>query len=169
MSLSFKGKIEIIGVNPYVLVSAEQASQLQPIGRGPIPVIIQVNGKPDVPWHINMVPAGDTSYYLYLHGDVRKASGTKVGDVVEVVVDFDTDYHNGPLTALPEWFSRALESNEAATHNWVSLSPSRQKEIVRYLVNLKSQEAKDRNLVKVIEMLSGTNGHYMGRDWVDGK
>jgi Domain of unknown function (DUF1905) len=47
-----------------------------------MPVRIQVNGKPDTFWRINLMPAGDGDYLLYLHGHVRKASGTSVGDVV---------------------------------------------------------------------------------------
>ncbi len=151
------------------MVSADLVARIKPDWRRPLPVTVQVNGKPDDPWHINMVPVGDGSFYLYLHGDVRKASNTKVGDIVTVEVAFDTDYRNGPLTDTPEWFDAALATNDAAGRNWDALAPSRQKEIIRYLVSLKSQEAKDRNLEKVMRMLSGERGRFMARDWKDGK
>lgn len=41
------------------------------------------------------------SFYLYLHGDVRKASTTKVGDRVHVEVSFDAEYRNGPMHPMP--------------------------------------------------------------------
>jgi hypothetical protein len=168
-SASFRAKIQIIGINPYVLVSGEIANRLKPHWRQPIPVLVQVNGQPSDPWHINLVPVGDGSFYLYLHGDVRKASGTSVGDEVDVALSFDASYHSGPLTPLPQWFRVPLYNNPSARENWDKLSPSRQKEIVRYLVNLKTQAAIDRNLEKTIRMISGESGHHMGCDWENGK
>jgi hypothetical protein len=115
-----------------------------------------------------MMPAGDGTFYLYLHGDVRRASGKDVGDTVEVDVSFDDGYEGGPAQ-LPEWFGQPLEHDEAALAAWQALPPSRQKEIVRYLLALKSDEARERNLAKVMAMLEGTPGRWMGRDWKDGK
>lgn len=168
MKLVFRSKIEIIGVNPYVLVTAEQAAQLKAGWRKPMPVLVQVNGVPEPPWRINMMPVGDGNFYLYLAGVVRKASGTGIGDEVEVAVEFDDEYQGGP-DELPAWFSAALEANTAASANWAALSPSRQKEVVRYLLNLKSDEARERNLHRAMKMLGGEAGHFMGRDWIDGK
>ena len=168
MSLSFEGHIEIRGVNPYVLVNADQARQIKAGWRKPMPLLVQINGQPDEPWRINMMPAGDGTFYLYLHESVRKASKTKVGDTVSVRIWFDEAYRSGPST-LPAWFRMALENDVTAYENWQKLSPSRQKEVVRYLDNLKSPEAQQRNLEKVMAMLGGTSGHFMGRDWQDGK
>lgn len=161
--------IEIRDGNPYVLVSKDQAEQLKSDWHKPMPVMIQVNGKPGSPWHINMMPAGDGSFYLYLHGDVRKASDTKVGDLVTVDVEFDTKYRNGPMHPMPDWFDKALKSHPTAKENWDKLTPSRQKEILRYFSWLKSDEAKQRNLEKVTSILSGESGRFMARDWKNGK
>src|SRR2546422_6671985 len=83
-------------INPYILVTTAQAKSLKPGWRKPLPVLVRINGKPAEPWRINMMPVGDGSFYLYLHGDVRRASGTKVGDRVRVEVGFDARYRNGP-------------------------------------------------------------------------
>jgi hypothetical protein len=64
----FKALIKVHGVNPYVLVSAKRASQLRPGWRRPMPVLVTINGKPEKPWRINMMPVGDGSFRLYLHG-----------------------------------------------------------------------------------------------------
>ena len=112
--LRFRAEIEIRGVNPYVLVRAERAARLKPDWRKPMPVRVQVNGKPDVPWRINMMPAGDGSFFLYLHREVRTASDTGVGDVVSVTVEFDDRYKGGPLDPTPSWFSAELKRNRAA-------------------------------------------------------
>lgn len=115
-----------------------------------------------------MMPIGDGSFYLYLHGDVRKASQTKVGDTVKVDVSFDADYKQGPMHPMPEWFRLALERNPAADAHWGALTPSRQKEVLRYFSQLKSDEARRRNLDKVMHVLSGKPGRFMARSWSDG-
>ena len=88
--LRFTSVIKIRDViNPYILVTITQAGSIKPGWRKPLPVLVQINGKPAVPWWINMMPVGDGSFYLYLHHDVRKASGTRLGDRVRVEVGFD--------------------------------------------------------------------------------
>ncbi len=167
--LHFEGKIEIYNGNPYVLISKSRAQELQKCWRKPMPVVIQVNGQPNPAWRINMMPIGDGSFYLYLHDDVRKASQTKVGDTVKVDVAFDTDYTNGPMNPMPEWFRIPLEQNQRALKAWESLQPSRKKEILRYMSWLKSDHARKRNVEKALFVLSGNEGRYMARDWKNGK
>ena len=132
-----------------------------------MPVRVRINGKPRVPWRINMMPAGHGAFYLYLHGTVREASKTKVGDRVDVELAFDTAYRGGPA-ALPEWFDEALTKNMKAKAAFAALTPSRQKEIVRYLTALKTSEARERNLQRALGVLSGRPARFMARDWSDG-
>ena len=167
-SLHFQSEILIYNGNPYILVNAEQANQLQAGWRKPMPVHVQINGQPKPAWQINMMPIGDGSFYLYLHGDVRKASKTTVGDVVTVDVSFDAKYRSGPMHPMPDWFQEALDSNPQAEAAWKKLIPSRQKEILRYFSWLKSDEAKTRNLKKALSVLSGDEGRFMARSWKDG-
>lgn len=167
VALRFTATMVIRDGNPYVPVSARQAARLRP-GRRAMPVLVTVNGKPDPPWRINLMPAGDGSFYLYLHGVVRKASGTAVGDRVKVTVAFDEAYRNGPLHRMPTWFRAALADHPTAKANWAKLTPSRQKEIVRYLAWLKTEEARARNLAKVLHVLGGKPGRFMARSWTDG-
>lgn len=155
--------------NPYVLMSKERAEKLQKNWKKPMPVFVQINGEPKIPWRINMMPIGDGSFYLYLHGDVRKASNTKVGDIVNVDVKFDETYKNGPMHPMPKWFKEALEENPKAKENWKALTPSRKKEILRYFSWLKTEETVQRNLEKVLHVLNGKKGRFMARDWKDGK
>ena len=164
----FKALIKIHGVNPYVLVSAKRASELKPGWRKPMPVLVRINRKPEEPSPINMMPIGDGSFRLYLNGKVRKASGTGVGDRVEVEIQTNSKYKAG-LQPLPVWFRAALTENPAAKNNWEALTPSRQKEIVRYLAALKSDEARERNLARALGVLSGRPERFMARSWSGGK
>ncbi len=102
---------------------------------------------------------------MYLHGDVRKASGTKVGDRVQVEVGFNARYRNGPQHPMPAWFKAALQKNPQAAKNWQALIPSRKKEILRYFARLKSPEARTRNLERALHVLSGKRGRFMARAW----
>jgi len=163
--LQFKAVMQIFNGNPYVLVSKIRSAKLKAGWRKPMPVLIRINGKPENAWRINMMPIGDGSFYLYLHGDVRKASRTKVGDRVDVECAFDVEYKNGPMHAMPSWFEMALVKNKKAKNAWGELIPSRQKEILRYFSWLKSDDAKIRNLKKVMDVLSGKPGRFMARSW----
>jgi hypothetical protein len=166
--LQFQAVMKIRGINPYLLVSRARATALQPGWRKPLPVLVRINGRPKAPWKINLMPAGDGSFYLYLHETVRKASGTKVGDRVQVEVAFDAAYRGGPLQPMPPWFRRPLKASPAAFAAWQALTPSRQKEILRYLTALKSPEARARNVVKALRVLAGASERYMARSWQDG-
>lgn len=167
--MRFSAVIKLLDINPYVLVSATRARAIKPDWRKPMPVLVRINGKPAKPWRINMMPMGNGSFYLYLHGDVRKASATKVGDRVTADVRFDSSYRNGALHPMPRWFSSALRRQPTAQRNWRALTPSRQKEVLRYLAKLKSTEARARNLAKVMHALSGNDTRFMGRSWSAGK
>lgn len=167
--MRFRGVIKIRGINPYIHVSAKIAKMLKREWRKPLPVLVRINDQPNKPWRINMMPAGDGSFYLYLHGSVRKISGTKVGDRVTVDLSFNDTYRGGPTDPLPRWFRAALETNAKAKKAWNALIPSRKKEIVRYFAALKSPEAKARNLRRAMKVLVGSKARYMARTWKSGK
>jgi len=166
--LRFRGVIKIRGINPYIHVSARIAQSLKRDWRKPLPVVVRINGEPNEPWHINMMPAGDGSFYLYLRGTVRKASKTTVGDRVVVDLSFDSEYRSGPAHRLPGWFRTALASNAPAKKAWNALVPSRQKEILRYFAALKSPAAKSRNLKRAMDVLSGSEARFIARTWKEG-
>jgi hypothetical protein len=163
--LRFRSVIEIDGINPYVLVTARQVARIYKNWRKPLPVRVRVNDKPGKAWRINLMPVGDGSFYLYLHGDIRKASKAKVGDMVIVDLEFDDEYKSGPAHPMPSWFSDALAENRTAKRAWVELIPSRQKEILRYFSWLRTREAQIRNSRRAINVLSGGKGRFMGRAW----
>ena len=164
-TMRFTASIKIHGINPFVLISAARIKSLKPGWKKPLPVLVRINGKPKRAWRINMMPTGTGSFRLYLHGDVRKVSTTKVGDKVEVEVTFDEKYRGGPTHPMPAAFRSALKNNPKAKTAWDELIPSRQKEILRYFAALKSPEALARNLTRAINALSGKPGRFMARSW----
>ncbi len=167
--MKFKAVMKIYNGNPYIPVSATRATRLKKGWRKPMPVLVKIHGKPKEGWKINMMPRGDGSFYLYLHGYVREASKTGVGDKVDVDVVFDEEYRSGPMHPMPVWFREALNNNFKARGAWEELIPSRKKEVLRYFSWLKSDEAKKRNLEKAMHVLSGKEGRFMARSWKNGK
>ena len=158
--------MKVFNGNPFVHVSAARAQAIKPEWRKPLPVLVRINGEPRKrPWRINMMPIGDGTFYLYLHGDVRRASKTKVGDKVRVEILFDAAYRNGPMHPMPAWFRLPLSKNAQAKLAWDALIPSRKKEILRYFSWLKSPEARARNVARALHVLSGKTGRFMGRSW----
>lgn len=165
MTLRFRARIELNGINPYVRVRAGQAAKLKSAWRRPMPVAVQIDGQPEPPWRINLMPVGDGDFYLYLHGSVRQASGTKVGDMVSVALAFDDEYAGGPAHPMPAWFGDELDRNPPASRGWANLAPSRQKEILRYFAGLKSAAARERNLRRALHVRAGGQARFMARAW----
>ena len=165
MTLRFRSRIEINKINPYVLVRADRAARLKSHWRRPMPVRVQVNGTPDTPWRINLMPVGNGDFFLYLHGHVRKVSGTSVGDLVSIALEFDDEYQGGPAHPMPAWFGDKLDRNPDSKTGWTHLTPSRQKEILRYFAGLKSPAAQERNVRKALHVLAGGKARFMAREW----
>src|SRR6185436_9550814 len=84
----FSAKIQIIGVNPYVLLPSTLLKHLfQKAGKdkGAIPVQLKIGGKDFIQ---NLVKYSG-KWRLYLNGPMRKAAGKDVGDTIEIQIDFD--------------------------------------------------------------------------------
>jgi hypothetical protein len=67
MPIRFNALIQRRGINPFVAVSSVRAEAVTPGWRRPLPVLLRINDKPQVPWRINLMPAGNGDFYLYLH------------------------------------------------------------------------------------------------------
>jgi Domain of unknown function (DUF1905)/Bacteriocin-protection, YdeI or OmpD-Associated len=149
MAGSFTAKIYIIGVNPYVLLPKDillgifkEANK----DKGPIPVKGTINGHK----FIQTLVKYSGKWRLYLNTPMRKATKLSVGDIATFQLEFDSEERKIPMhPKLSEAFSKY---NNAKTC-FDTLPPYRQKEIVRYMSFLKSEESVERNIEKVIEML----------------
>ena len=155
----FSATLEIIVGNPYVLLPEEilqalfaKANQ----NKRPIPVRGTVNGKP----YQQTLVKYSSAWRLYINLKMLKDSPRRIGEIIEVGIEFDPSDRS--IQPHPK-FIKALSANEQAKTVFDNLSPSRQKEIVRYITNLKSEESVDRNVKRAIDFLIG-NGRFVGRD-----
>ena len=157
--LSFNAKIYIIGVNPYVLLPVAVLKQIfKQAGKdkGTIPVRGTLDGHP----YIQTLVKYSGRWRLYLNTPMRKLAKKDVGDKISVTIEFDPVERTVPI---PEQLLLALQKNEKAKLVFEQLSPSRQKEIARYIVNLKSEEAVVKNVARAMKFLVGDE-RFVGRD-----
>lgn len=147
----FKAEIGIIGINPFVEVPDNVLQQLfkqSGKNKGPIPVSGMIDGKT----FVQTVVKYQGLWRLYLNTPMREASNTKVGDTVTITLEYND---NPPVVEMPTQLVEALKENPVAKATFEKLPPYRQKEITRYLTNLKTPETLEKNLQKTIDFLEG--------------
>lgn len=155
----FKARLEIIGINPFVFVPEEiLAGIFEEAGRskGPVPVCGSVNGEP----YIQTLVRYSGHWRLYINTAMLRDSPRKIGEIIEVTIGFDP--RDRTLSPHPELL-KALDESEEARKVFDSLTPSLQKEIVRYISFLKSEASVKTNVQKAIGFLLGKN-RFVGRD-----
>jgi hypothetical protein len=159
----FVAPISVFNGNPLVYGNAAHVRSIKPRWRKPLPVLARINGSPrEKPWRINMMPIGTGDFYLYLHGDIRGAARTKVGDRVRLEIQFDPTCRTGPMHPMPSGVRMPLSRDAKATKAWGARIPSRKEEILRYFARLKSRDARARNVARAVHVLSGKKGRFMG-------
>lgn len=156
---SFSAVIEIIGINPYVLLPAKALEALfKSAGRdkGPIPVKIRIDGHPFTQTLVRY----RGHWRLYINGPMLKAAAKDTGDTIKVHIEYDAE---PPKTLMPVQLEEALARDRNAREAFEALAPSRQKEIMRYISFLKSEDSIRRNVEKAIAHLLG-KGRFVGRN-----
>lgn len=158
MMLTFKAHIELIGINPYVSLTDKVLLKLfKEAGKdkGPIQIRGSINGKAYKQTLVRFKGA----WRLYINTSMLKDSPKRIGELIEVTIGFDPEERT--ITPHPK-FITALNRHKEAKKVFDSLRPSLQKEILRYLANLKTEDSVDKNILKAIDFLSG-KGSFVGR------
>lgn len=156
---TFTATIQIIGINPYVLLPPAVLDYLlKQFGKqkGQVPVRLSINKTDFIQTLVRY--AGE--WRLYLNGPMRKTAGKDVGDEITISIEYDPSERETPVHPK---LQQALQAHKEAKQKFDALPPSRQKEIARYINNLKSEEAIERNIHRAIQFLSG-KGRFIGRD-----
>lgn len=156
---AFKATLDIIVGNPFVFVPSAILNELFQKAKkqkGYIPVKGTINGKP---YQQTLVKYSD-EWRLYINLKMLKHSPKRIGELIDVEIDFDNSDRS--IKAHPK-FTKALKKNTEAKAVFESLSPSRQKEIVRYISNLKTEASVDKNVTRAINFLLGKE-RFVGRD-----
>ena len=155
----FQATLEIIGINPFVFVPQQILDSIflkAKKNRGPIPVCGTINRKK---YNQTLVKYSG-EWRLYINTTMLANSPKKIGEIITVTIQFDAKSR----TIVPHSkLISALKKNKDAKKNFDSLPPSRQKEIIKYISNLKTEESIAKNIEKAIGFLTGKN-RFIGRD-----
>jgi len=142
----FTARIYKVGINPCVDVPARVSRAFAPRS-GYVPVEGDLEG---FPIRATLVPVGGGRHRLYLNGSMRQGAGVDTGDRAQVCIRFDPKPRR---ERTPKALRDGLARSRRAQARWEGLTLSKRKEILLYLNSLKSAEALDRNVRKVIARL----------------
>ena len=157
--MKFSARIYKIGINPYMFIPAKILKKLfkdagKEKGNIPVELIINENA------FIQNLVRYSGKWRLYLNTPMRKAACKDVGDIIEIDIEFDATER---ITPMHPKLELALKKNKRANEIFMQLPPSRQKEILRYINFLKTEESINRNIKRAIGFLSGDE-RFIGRD-----
>lgn len=154
----FKAILSIIGINPYISVPDNILTaifQQAQKSKGPIPVCGTVNG---LPYQQNLVRYKG-EWRLYINTSMLKNSPKRIGETLDITITWDAS--DRTISPHPKLMS-ALAKNPKAQEKLESLPKSLQKEIIKYISSLKTEESIDRNVKRAIDFLLG-KGSFIGR------
>jgi hypothetical protein len=137
-----------VGINACVKVPRAITKKLVAL-RGCIPVKGKINNHRFIQ---TLMPVRGEPYRLYVNGPMLKGAQVRVGDVAAFEVEQGTARQLAPPPMLPEFRKKLLAAGLWDIYS--SLTPSRRKEILKYMSFLKTNESVKRNIDKVLAQLS---------------
>ncbi len=155
----FNAILKIIVGNPFVFIPIEILNnifQQANKNRSSIPVKGTINGK----YYQQTLVKYSGEWRLYVNMKMLNKSPQRIGEIIDVEIEFDPS--DRTIKPHPKLIS-ALAANRKANDIFEKLSPSRQKEIIRYISNLKTEKSIDRNVKRAINFLLGKE-RFVGRD-----
>jgi Domain of unknown function (DUF1905)/Bacteriocin-protection, YdeI or OmpD-Associated len=138
----FAASIYRVGVIRYVDVPREVSRKFGTSAH--VPVIGSVEG---VPVRTTLVSRGKGSYRMAIHGDIRKKLRVDSGAVVEIAIQLDEDSRE---PELPPALVLALRHAPKAQKRFRAVTTALRRQIVRYLLAVKTQETLERRVSKFV-------------------
>ncbi len=154
----FKAEIKLIGINPYVFVPDKILKILFEANgkdKGPIPIMGTIN---NLSYRQTLVKYSGV-WRLYINNKMLNNSPKRIGETIDITIEYDISDRSIKVHSK---LIKGLDDNHEAKVKFDSLPPSLQKEIVRYISNLKTESSIDRNVDKAIDFLLG-KGSFIGR------
>lgn len=149
MKHSFSAKIYKVGINPCVKVP-KRITATMVATKGYIPIKGKI-GKHT--FEQTLCPVKNEGYRLYVNGLMLKGANVKLGETVTFIIEQAAKQKDSDLP-MPVLLKKKLQENKLM-RAFEQLTPSRQKEVLRYLINIKTEETLLKNIDKVIDVLKG--------------
>ena len=117
-------------------------------GKARPPVKVSINGFS----YKSTVSVYGGKYYVPVRKERREAAGVKVGDIISVTIQPDTEVRR---IEPPADLAAALARNGRAKAQWERLSYSHKKEHAEAVLQAKKSETRARRIHKILEKLNG--------------
>jgi|SRR5580704_1562458 hypothetical protein len=157
----FAASIYKVGVIRYVDVPREISKRFGSAAH--VPVIGTVES---VPVRTTLVSRGKGSYRMAIHGDIRKKLRLDSGAVVEMAIQLDEESRE---PELPPALVLALRNAPKAQRRFRAVTTALRRQIVRYLIAVKSQEALERRVTRFVARWERENPMKKGKARKAGK
>lgn len=149
----FTSKLEIIGINPFVFIPEPILNHIfiqAGKNKGNIPVRGTVN---EIPFTQTLLKYNG-EWRLYINLKMLPNSPKRIGETITLKIAYDNS--DRTIEIHPKLLE-ALNSDNEAKNTFESLKPSLQKEIIKYITFLKSEESIQKNIKLAIGFLKGEN------------
>lgn len=150
MKFRFEAKIYKVGINPCVKVPRTITAKMLAV-RGYIRVKGTINR---FTFYQTLMPVKSEGYRLFVNAPMLKGGKTETGKKAAFVIEQDATARAAKVK-MNKLFAKTLKEHKLLSA-FKKLVPSRQKEILKYLNNLKSEESLKRNVDRVIRGLKKT-------------
>ncbi|WP_400260774.1 YdeI/OmpD-associated family protein [Sphingobacterium sp. SG20118] len=158
----FLAEIDIIGINPFVYLPDNilhsifvQAQK----DKGHIPIKGTIN---NIPYKQTLVRYSG-EWRLYINTTMLKNSPKRIGETIEVTIVFDPS--DRTIKPHPQLIA-ALDNHLEAKAKFDNLTPSMQKEMVRYISSLKTEKSRNRIIERAVNYLLGKST-FIGKKMLD--
>jgi hypothetical protein len=156
---SILAELKLIGINAYISVPNYILNELFILNNknnGPIPI----KGKIYTKEYKQSLVKYKGEWRLYVNNKMLKNSNKFIGQNIEISIEYDSSDRS--LVIHPK-LVQALNKNQIANERYNNLAPSLQKEMNKYIYNLKTDVSIDRSINKSIDFLLG-KGRFLGRN-----
>lgn len=102
-------------------------------------------------YRMSLLPRRIGSHYLHVRREIREALGKSEGDKVKIVIEAD---HDPPAVKLPEYLQWLLDDDPDMKRIFQDLSYSMKKQLVEYIEQPKTEDAKVHRVNRFFEILN---------------
>ena len=151
---NFRAEIYKVGINAVVNVPVEVTAALHK-GKGYIRIKGTING---FAFSTTLVPVKGAPYRLFVNIPMLKGGNAALGDTAKFSIEPETAPVDHDYPMVPQ-LEKQLKAKKLLSA-FEGLTPSRRKDILKYLNYLKTEEALQKNIDKVIGQLEkGVNAN----------
>jgi hypothetical protein len=113
--------------------------------RGRIPVVARVAG--GAPFRATLMPSGGGKHHMIVNGEVRRAAGAKLGELIAVEVRIDWKPREVPL---PHDLATALR-DEGVLASWESLPAGKREHIIKWIDGAAHEATREKRVSRAVQ------------------